>query len=310
MFLLYVRLHLKMCIRILEGLGLFRSLILLLILCVAITFLFKVRGEWIVPVVCLLLLGYYHNHRKDKCFLEQHVSNISLFFYKEYYLLSVPLILLEFSKGYWIGGICMLFIGLLIPSLKYSGRHIYPLKLRFLYAGNMEYIRMFRCYWWIYLLLFVCSFIGGLHNNMRITKVCMFLWGIIQANAYYTIPDSNMIIKFKNGRTLQKLMWKSNFFNVLVTYIPFITLIVIFAPQMTDILFLTFIIISCLLYLQGVCMLHYVCNTNFSLLLINYGLLLPIFFYSCFFEPLSIVLGMLVCVCSYMLSKKVKTIWN
>lgn len=310
MFLLYVTLRLKMLIRILIGLGIFRSLMLFLILVLAITFLFKVKGEWIVPALCLFLLGYYHNHRKDKCFLERHVANMNMFFYKEYYLLSAPLILLELSKGYWLGGACMLFIALFIPLQKYLGWHIYPVKLKFLYVGNMEYIRMYRCYWLVYLFLFICSFLGGLHDNMRIVKVCMILWGIIQANAYYTIPDFNIIIKFKNGRTLQELMLKSNFLNVLVTYIPFIALTVTFSHQMADTLFLTFTIISCFLYLHSVCLLHYLCTTTFSLLLINCGFLLPIFFFSCFFMPLSIVLGVLVCVCSYMLSKKLKTIWN
>ena len=310
MFLLYVTLRWKMLIRILNGLGIFRSLILLLFLFVAITFLFKVKGEWIVPVVCLLLIGYYHNHRKDKCFLEEHVSNMNIFFYKEYYLLSAPLILLELSKGHLIGCICMLFIGLLIPSQRNLGWHIYPLKLKFLYVGNMEYIRMFRCCFVVYLFLFICSLFGVMHGNIRIAKVCMILWGGVQANAYYTISDFDMIMKFKNNRTLQELMWKSNLCNVLVTCIPFIAIVVAFSPQMAEILFLTFTIISSLLYLQSVCLLHYLCTTNFCLLLVNYGFLLPIFFFSCFLVPLSIVSVMLVCLCSYMLSEKLKNIWN
>lgn len=310
MFLLYIALRLKILIRVLNGLGIFRSLVLLLFLFVTVTFLFKVKGEWNVPVVCLLLIGYYHNHRKDKCFLEQHVSNINLFFYKEYYLLSAPLILLELSKGYLTGGICMLFTGLLIPFQKYLGWHIHPLKMNFLYVGNMEYIRMFRRCWLVYLLLFICSFLGAMHDNIRIAKVCMILWGVIQANAYYAIPDFYMIMKFKNNHTLQGLMWKSNLCNVLVTYIPFIALFAAFTSHTADILFLAFTIISCLLYLQSVCLLHYLCTANISLLLINCGFLLPIFFFSCFFVPLSIVLCMLVCICSYMLSEKLKKIWN
>lgn len=310
MFLLYSTLRLKIIIRIFSGLGVFRSLILFIFLFVAITFLVKVKGEWIVPVVCLLLIGYYHHHRKDKHFLKQHVSNMNLFFYKEYYLLSMPFILLELSKRYWIGGVCMLFIGLFVPSQKHLGWRIHPLKLKFLYVGNMEYIRMFRRCWSVYLLLFICSFLGVMHDNIRIAKIGMILWGVIQANAYYAIPDFVLIMKFKNNRILQELMWKSNLFNVLTTYIPFIALIVAFASQMPDILFLTFSIISCLLYLQSVCLLHYLCATNFSLLLINCGFLLPAFFFSCFFAPLSIALGMFVCVCSYMLSKKLKNVWN
>lgn len=310
MFLFYITLRLKTLIRILSGLGFFRSLILLLFFFVVIAFLFKIRREWVIPVVCLLLIEYYHNYRKDKCFLKQYVSDVELFLCKEYYLLSAPLMLLELLKGYWIGGICMLFIGLLIPFQKYLGWHVHPLKLKFLYVGNMEYVRMFRRCWLVYLLLFIFSILGVIHDNIRITKACMILWGVIQANAYYAIPYLDMIMKFKNNQTLQKLMWKSNLYNVLVTYIPFIALMVVCAPQMADILFLAFTIISCLLYLQNMCLLHYLCEQNFTLLLVNCGFLLPIFFFSCFLFPLSIIFFVCICILSYMLSEKMKSIWS
>lgn len=310
MFLLYITLRWRMLMRLLNGLGIFRSLMLLLFLFVAIAFLFKVNGEWVIPVVCLLLVGYYHNHRKDKLFLKQHVLHVNLFLCKEYSLLSAPLILLELTKGYWTGAICMAFISLLIPFQKYGGWHIHPLRLKFLYVGNMEYIRMFRCCWVIYLLLFICSFLGIMHDNIRIAKVCMILWGTIQAYAYGSIPDSNMILKFKNYRTLQGVMWKSNLYNVLVTYLPFIIAVLVYSFRTADILFLASTILSALLYLQSVCLLHYFCTTHFSVLLINCGVLLPIFFFSCFFVPVSVVLGVLVGIGSYVLSEKMKTVWN
>lgn len=310
MFLFYITLRLRILIRILGGLGIFRSLILLLFFFVAVAFLFKIRREWVIPVVCLLLIEYYHNHRKDKYFLKQYVPNVNMFLCKEYCLLSTPLILLELSKGYWIGGICMLFIGLLIPSQKSLDWHAHPLKLKFLYVGSLEYIRMFRRCWLVYLFLFIFSLCGVIHDNIRIAKVCMIFWGVIQANAYYAIPYIDMVMKFKNNRTLQKMMWESNLYNVMVTYVPFIILMVACASQMTDILFLVFTIISCLLYLQSMCLLHFVCEQNITLLLVNCGFLLPVFFSSCFLLPLSIILGVCICILAYMLSEKMKSVWN
>lgn len=310
MFSLYVTLRWNMLVRVLNGLGIFRSLILFLFLSIAIAFLFKVKEEWIVPAVCLLLIGYYHNYRKDKYFLKQHVANAHLFLIKEYSLLSVPLILLELSKGYWAGGVCMSFIPLFVPFQKEVRWHAHPLRLKFLYTGNMEYIRMFRSCRPVYLFLFICSFLGGVHENMRIAKICMIFWGIIQTYAYCTVSDLDMIVKFKNYRTLQNLMWKSNFCNILVTYLPFVILVAIFSHQMSDVLFLISMTISALLYLQSACLLHYLCTTHFSLLLINYGFLLPIFFFSCFFVPVSIIPGIMVVTGSYVLSEKFKSIWN
>lgn len=48
---------------------------------------------------------------------------------------------------------------------------------------------MFCLYGWLYILLFLIALVGALHGNIRIGKVALIVWGIIQTMAFTSIPQ-------------------------------------------------------------------------------------------------------------------------
>lgn len=88
MFGYYVRLRLRSGGRLLKELGIVRSMLLVGLLAFAVAILCKVEASWILPLVCLLVIGGYHQTRKDRDFLRRFTDDVSLFFLCEYLLLS------------------------------------------------------------------------------------------------------------------------------------------------------------------------------------------------------------------------------
>ena len=63
---------------------------------------------------------------------------------------------------------------------------------------------MFCLYGWLYILLFLIALVGALHGNIRIGKVALIVWGIIQTMAFTSIPQRQEFTPFLNYPTLQK----------------------------------------------------------------------------------------------------------
>ena len=74
MFRLYLTFRLRSCLRMLKEIGLLRSMILILITALGIITLIKAEIRWILPIIAILLLGVYHNNRKDKVFLRSQIK--------------------------------------------------------------------------------------------------------------------------------------------------------------------------------------------------------------------------------------------
>lgn len=62
----------------------------------------------------------------------------------------------------------------------------------------------FSLYGWLYILLFLIALVGALHGNIRIGKVALIVWGIIQTMAFTSIPQRQEFTPFLNYPTLQK----------------------------------------------------------------------------------------------------------
>ncbi len=310
MFRLYLKLHLRSCFRILAEIGILRCIILVLISVLAIIVLVKVENQWVLPATCIVLLGSYHNYRKDKTFLQLQIKNIIRFYQKEYGLLSSPFIITELAKGQWIIAIGLSIFVLLLPYLKEIRIKQIPIKLPFLYQGGMEYIRMFRQASWVYLLLLFCSIIGAIHGNIRIAKISMIIWYFTQASVYFTIPDILQMHHFKSYRIFSNMLWKVNGWNTLVTGIPFIGTVLIFSSTADTIYFSLSSCVACILYLQNLGLLRQICTTSISLFFIQLPVLLPIFFFSCFIPYLLVPFAAITGVVSYIAHNKLKQLWN
>ena len=63
---------------------------------------------------------------------------------------------------------------------------------------------MFCLYGWLYILLFLIALVGALHGSIRIGKVALIVWGIIQTMAFTSIPQRQEFTPFLNYPTLQK----------------------------------------------------------------------------------------------------------
>ena len=55
----------------LKELGIVRSVLLVGLLALAVAISCKVEASWILPVACLLVIGGYHQTRKDRDFLRR-----------------------------------------------------------------------------------------------------------------------------------------------------------------------------------------------------------------------------------------------
>lgn len=310
MLWLYLKIRIKELIRILSGIGIFRSVVLCLIFICGIVCLIKIKSEWIIPIFFVLCLGCYHNFRKDKYFLKLNILNSKLLFMKEYFILGSPLILLELLNGYWLSASAMILFVLLTPfSMKIYFR-IHPLRLFFIYKGSLEYIGMLRKYWPLYLLLILFSVLGLLHNNPRIMKVCMIIWGIIQSNAYNCETSVYTILNYKDYKTLQIFMWKRNAWNVATLSIPFAFLAAIGEYNVDNAIFCASCVFASILFMQCTGLMSYVSSNGLFCIFLRIGIFYLVFISSCFIPLFNVIFITFILIYSYMLYHKYKTIWN
>lgn len=82
-----------------------------------------------------------------------------------------------------------------IPNFKGVGDYQKPVFVR---------ASFFSLYGWLYILLFLIALVGALHGNIRIGKVALIVWGIIQTMAFTSIPQRQEFTPFLNYPTLQK----------------------------------------------------------------------------------------------------------
>ena len=138
MFGYYVRLRLRSGGRLLKELGIVRSILLVGLLAFAVAILCKVEASWILPLVCLLVIGGYHQTRKDRDFLRRFTDDVSLFFLCEYLLLSLPFVVIAGIRGDWVIALCIPLVIGWIPFLRPVRFRTIPVRLGFLYVGNMD----------------------------------------------------------------------------------------------------------------------------------------------------------------------------
>lgn len=269
MFQLYLLLRLKNFGRIVIELGIFRIVFLTILTVAAIMILFLAENRFIIPVVCVLLLASYHNYRKDKEFLHTLTSHLPVFLIKEYTLITLPFAGMEMIKGRFTEAIGLWLFATLLPFLKEIKLEHKPIRLPFLYKGSYEYIRMFRQSFWIYALLLLFSIAGTVHGNIKIDKVCVVLWGLIQASGYLQPMDTGYLLHFKNFKTLCRFQSKSIAWNVFITSIPFGLALIASTYDQDEILFFLSYYIATLIYAIGISMLRHIIPSPYCCLLCN-----------------------------------------
>lgn len=246
--LLYMNLRSKQIVRVLAGIGPFRCLFLIGIAAILFYAFAKVTSVWVLPVCYLLILWLYHNSRKDKEFLSLQVQGIKRLFTAEYLLLGLPFIILGIIAANYISLPVIILIAVVMPWIRPVRFHSIVLPIPLLYSGDLLYRRMFRKQVPLYAVLLFLSFMGVLHDNINLCKVCLILWGAIQGTAYMVTSQKHELSVYNSFGMYQLILVKSGLRNIFITIFPFIVLILVLIHDTEAILFCLVLFPSTLLY--------------------------------------------------------------
>ena len=299
----------KQIVRVLAGIGPFRCLFLICIAAILFYAFTKVTSVWILPVCYLLMLWLYHNSRKDKVFLSLHVHGIKGLFTAEYLLLGLPFIISGIIAANYISLPAFILIAVVMPWIHPVRFHSIIMPMPLLYSGDLLYRRMFRKQVPLYAVLLFLSFMGVLHDNINLCKVCLILWGAIQGTAYMVTPPKHELSVYNSFGMYQLILVKSGLRNIFITMFPFIVMLVLIHDA-EAILFCLVLFSSTLLYLWNMGMARFFFETQTVMGI--YWLIFPLpLFLVPIINPVVLILYLALNMgLTLSVKKKYKHIWN
>ena len=308
--LLYMNLRSKQMVRVLAGIGPFRCLFLIGIAAILFYAFAKVTSVWVLPVCYLLMLWLYHNNRKDKEFLSLQVHGIKRLFTAEYLLLGLPFIISGIIAANYISLPVIILIAVVMPWIHPVRFHSIAMPMPLLYSGDLLYRRMFRKQVLPYAVLLFLSFMGVLHDNINLCKVCLILWGAIQGTTYMVTPPKHELSVYNSFGMYQLILVKSGLRNIFITMFPFIVLILVLRHDTEAILFCLVLFSSTLLYQWNMGMARFSFETQTVMGI--YWLLFPLpLFLVSIITPVVLILYMALNMgLTLSVKKKYKHIWN
>lgn len=308
--LLYMNLRSKQIVRVLAGIGPFRCLFLISIAIILFYAFTEVTSVWVLPVCYLLVLWLYHNSRKDKEFLSLQVHGIKRLFTVEYLLLGLPFIISGIIAANYISLPVIMLTAVVMPWIYPVRFHSVVLPIPLLYSGGLLYRRMFRKQVPLYAVLLFLSFMGVLHDNINLCKVCLILWGAIQGTAYMVTPLKHELSVYNSFGMYQLMLVKSGLRNIFITMFPFIVLMLVLRHDTEAILFCLVLFYSTLLYLWNMGMARFSFETQTAMGI--YWLLFPLpLFLVSIVNPVVLILYLALNMgLTLAVKKKYKHIWN
>lgn len=308
--LLYMNLRSKQIVRVLAGIGPFRSLFLIGIAIILFYAFTEVTSVWVLPVCYLLVLWLYHNSRKDKEFLSLQVHGIKRLFTVEYLLLGLPFIISGIIAANYISLPVIMLTAVVMPWIYPVRFHSVVLPIPLLYSGDLLYRRMFRKQVPLYAVLLFLSFMGVLHDNINLCKVCLILWGAIQGTAYMVTPPKHELSVYNSFGMYQLMLVKSGLRNIFITMFPFIVFMLVLRHDTEAILFCLVLFYSTLLYLWNMGMARFSFETQTAMGI--YWLLFPLpLFLVSIVNPVVLILYLALNMgLTLAVKKKYKHIWN
>ena len=235
--LLYMNLRSKQIVRLFAGIGPFRCLFLIGIAAILFYAFTKVTSVWVLPVCYLLMLWLYNNNRKDKEFLSLQMHGVKKLFTAEYLSLGLPFIISGIIAANYISLPVFILIAVVMQWIHPVRFHSIVLPIPLLYNGDLLYRRMFRKQVLPYAVLLFLSFMGVLHDNINLCKVCLILWGAIQGTAYMVTPPKHELSVYNSLGMYQLILVKSGLRNIFITMFPFIVLMLVLRHDTEAILF-------------------------------------------------------------------------
>ena len=308
--LLYMNLRSKQIVRVLAGIGPFRCLFLIGIAIILFYAFTEVTSVWVLPVCYLLVLWLYHNSRKDKEFLSLQVHGIKRLFMVEYLLLGLPFIISGIIAANYISLPVIMLTAVVMPWIYPVRFHSVVLPIPLLYSGGLLYRRMFRKQVPLYAVLLFLAFMGVLHDNINLCKVCLILWGAIQGTAYMVMPPKHELSVYNSFGMYQSMLVKSGLRNIFITMFPFIVLMLVLIHDTEAILFCLVLFSSTLFYQWNMGMARFSFETQTAMGI--YWLLfpLPLFLVSIITPVVLIPYLALNIGLTLSVKKKFKHLWN
>ena len=308
--LLYMNLRSKQMVRVLAGIGPFRCLFLIGIAAILFYAFAKVTSVWVLPVCYLLMLWLYHNNRKDKEFLSLQVHGIKRLFTAEYLLLGLPFIISGIIAANYISLPVIILIAVVMPWIHPVRFHSIAMPMPLLYSGDLLYRRMFRKQVLPYAVLLFLSFMGVLHDNINLCKVCLILWGAIQGTTYMVTPPKYELSVYNSFGMYQLILVKSGLRNIFITIFPFIVLILVLRHDTEAMLFCLVLFSSTLLYQWNMGMARFSFETQTVMGI--YWLLFPLpLFLVSIITPVVLIFYLALNIgLTLSVKKKHKHIWN
>ena len=309
-YLFGMNLRSKQIVRVLAGIGPFRCLFLIGIAAILFYAFTKVTSVWILPVCYLLILWLYHNSRKDKEFLFLQVHGIKRLFMAEYLLLGLPFIISGIIAANYISLSVIMLTAIVLPWIHPVRFHSIVLPMPLLYRGDLLYRRMFRKQVPLYAVLLFLSFMGVLHGNINLCKVCLILWGAIQGTAYMVTPPKHELSVYNSYGMYQLILVKSGLRNIFITMFPFIVLMLVLIHDAEAILFCLVLFSSALLYLWNMGIARFSFKTQIVMEIYWLLLSLPLFIVS-ILNPVILILYLALNIgLTLSIKKKYIHIWN
>lgn len=308
--LLYLNLRSKQMVRVLAGIGPFRCLFLIGIAAILFYAFTKVTSVWILPVCYLLILWLYHNSRKDKEFLSLQMHGVKKLFAAEYLLLGLPFVISGIIAANYISLPVIILIAVVMPWIHPVRFHLIVLPMPLLYSGDLLYRRMFRKQVSLYAVLLFLAFMGVLHGNINLCKVCLILWGTIQGTAYMVMPPKHELSVYNSFGMYQSMLVKSGLRNIFITMFPFIVLMLVLIHDTEAILFCLVLFSSTLFYQWNMGMARFSFETQTAMGIYWLLFSLPLFLVSIINPVVLIPYLALNIGLTLSVKKKFKHLWN
>lgn len=308
--LLYMNLRSKQIVRVLAGIGPFRCLFLIGIAAILFYAFTKVTSVWILPVCYLLILWLYHNSRKDKEFLSLQMHGVKKLFAAEYLLLGLPFVISGIIAANYISLPVIILIAVVMPWIHPVRFHLIVLPMPLLYSGDLLYRRMFRKQVSLYAVLLFLAFMGVLHGNTNLCKVCLILWGAIQGTAYMVTPPKHELSVYNSFGMYQSVLVKSGLRNIFITMFPFIVLMLVLIHDTEAILFCLVLFSSTLFYQWNMGMARFSFETQTAMGIYWLLFSLPLFLVSIITPVVLIPYLALNIGLTLSVKKKYKHLWN
>ncbi len=231
-----IKIRAKQIYRVLLGIGLFRFVFLIGLLCFLLIMLFlgsqKYENASYITVGFLFVITLIQIRRKDKVFLQTHFSKYQYVFQVEYLLLTFSLMLCFLYHCRWLH-LGILIVGdLLIPYINYTPKQrsfntklqqIIPNEMYEWKAGSRKLMFIILPLWIIG--LFTSFFIGSV-------PIVIFITGILLINLYEFCEPYQMIIAFEKSSSEflhRKIQLHALAFTAIVT--PLMVAFVIFHAE-------------------------------------------------------------------------------